>query len=241
MTIEDKVTTPPEKDKEVVAPEIVSLEPVKAPIVSPVPEVDPTYAGKSLEDVIKMHKNAEALATRKAQELSELKKSPEPTVEDIARLFAPVIKEDDEVERKRAAQTEASLIATNLKVAVLEARSDTTLPNFKENEGRILELANARPYMLYSPSWVKDLYSLVEAEKLPVLLRDAEERGKKSMQDKEVPKVEASIISSSEVKAPAPAPEITREDKLKLVRQGKMKMSDLISETLTDAEKGQKK
>jgi len=217
------------------------LEPVKAPIESPIPEVDPKYEGKSLQEVIEMHKNAEVLATRKSQELAELKKSPEPTVEDIARLFAPVVKEDDEVEQKRAAQTEAALIATNLKVAVLEARSDITLPNFKENEGRILELAKARPYMLYSPTWVKDLYSLVEAENLPVLLRDAEERGKKTMQDKEVPKVEASIISSSEVKAPPAAPEPTREEKLTLVRQGKMKMSDLIAETLSDAEKGPKK
>jgi len=240
MTTEDKVVVVPvgEPEKPPTTPE--GAKAPESEVVLPQEEVDPKYVGKSLKEVIEMHKNAEILATKKAQELAELKKArPEPTVDDIAMLFAPKTTEDDDPRDKEMANIKASQIAANFKVAVLEARADESMPEWKEDEARILEIAKAKPYLLYGVDWPRDIYKLVQVDKLPLKLQEAEERGKKAMSEKESQKIAASIISEPEpVKAPPAPPEPSFEERKALYRKGKLKLEDLLRSSLSDAEKG---
>ena len=244
MTDKDKANEIPVKEKSSVAPETAKEEVKKvSEVVPPVEKVDPKYAGKSLEEVIEMHRNAEVLASKKASELAELRKAkPEPTVEEIAKLFSPqVTQEDDPKDIAMAARNEADL-ALRLKVDIMSARTRSDMADWAECEVEVLELAKAKPGILVNNvDWVKDCYKMVQADKMPAKLQEAEERGKKTMEDKEIPKIKASIISEpAPAKAPPDAPEGTKEAKLDLFRKRKISLDELLLGTLTDAEKGKK-
>lgn len=241
MTTEDNATVvPPEAEKPPVAPE-AAKDSAKVEVV--VPKVDPKYAGKTIEEVIEMHKNAEALATKKAQEAADLKKQivPRPTADELAKFFSPAITQEDDQTSKQVALNTVESLKNRFELDILKAELDPDMPEFKENAAEILAIAKSKPGIMWNnPDWTKDIYEQFMGKKLkselPAKLQEAEERGKQSMVNKESQKIEASIISGSEAKAPPATPEPTREEKLKLVRQGKLKMSDILSKELSEAE-----
>ena len=113
------------------------------------------------------------------------------------------------------------------------------MPEWSKYEKEILAEAQADgAVLMLSPNWTKRAYNLVIAKHIPEITAEAEERGKNKVKEEEAKKIEATVIDAS-TNAPAqPKPkELTRQEKLALVRQGKLKMEDVIMDTLTDAER----
>jgi len=215
------------------------------PLSSPsIPEVviPEKYQGKSLEEVIKMHENAEKLVSKlgaEKHELAEQLKSKGD--EDLLSLFSTeaevtpqVTPENDEVKGLRTAVTQQ-----NIALSIMFARQDASMPEWSKYEKEILAEAQADgAVLMLSPNWTKRAYNLVIAKHIPEITAEAEERGKNKVKEEEAKKIEATVIDAS-TNAPAqPKPkELTRQEKLALVRQGKLKMEDVIMDTLTDAER----
>ena len=58
------------------------------------------------------------------------------------------------------------------------------------------------------------------------------------MIEQEKPKADAQVISTSEIKTPPPPPPVSKEDKMTLVKQGKLSWQDYIAqECLTEDER----
>lgn len=202
------------------------------------------YKGKSLEEVIKMHENAEKLVSKLGAEKHELAEQLKSKGEDeLLSLFSsePVQEvtpqstpEVDEVKGLRTAVTQQ-----NIALSIMFARQDASMPEWSKYEKEILaEAQSDGAILMLSPNWTKKAYNLVLAKHISEISAEAEERGKNKVKEEEAKKIEATVIDAS-TNAPAqPKPkELTRQDKLALVKQGKLKMEDVIMDTLTDAEK----
>lgn len=223
---------------------------VEAPLSSPsIPEVimSEKYQGKSLEEVIKMHENAEKLVSKLGQEkhdLSEQLKSKEQTKDDdLLSLFssepAPEIpnQPSPEVDEVKSLRTE--ITRQNIALSIMFARQDSSMPDWSNYEKEILNIAQSDgAVLMFSPNWTKKAYDLALAKHFPEKIAEAEERGKNKVKEETKKSIEATVIDASTNAPTPPKPkELTRQEKLALVRQGKLNMDEVILDSLTDAER----
>ena len=245
MTISDKLPAAPVTEK----PSDPAIVPSgQGPTASSDLTSQDKLEGKTPEEIKAMYIALEKLQGKQAAELGELRKAADKpteavTDEDIAKLaklFAPPITEDTPREEADMASLKQVSIQQSIDLAIIKARTDSSMPKFTKYETEIMGLVNSKPHMLWSNTWTKDAYKMVLADNLAQLESEAEERGKKAVTEKITPKIAASVISGSGNLAPPPPPSLTREEKLDLVRRGKMKMEQVILDSLTDAERGVK-
>jgi hypothetical protein len=231
-------------------PDETSLESQKAPTESPKP-LSKAVEGKSAEEIALMFTELEKDYTKKSMELAEAKKQKEvapiveePKVEeetnidDLVNLFAPDNSKIEDPEEKKQVEFASNLQLSNLKMRIkldcIEARSDKSMPMWNDVESDVLNFTAKYPYFLNQPNWTKEVYDLVAAKKqaseLDARLKEAEERGKIKVIEQEKPKDDVQVISTSEIKTPPPPPPITKEDKMTLVKQGKLSWQDYIAQ-----------
>ena len=63
-----------------------------------VPKIPETYSGKSLEDIVKMHQEAEKLIGRQAQEVGEMRKLADQLIQQSLNKEQPVAKQETEID-----------------------------------------------------------------------------------------------------------------------------------------------
>ena len=246
MTLNDTVTPDPSiaEDTPGVTPSEV-IPGANAPTDPSFQTPKDKFEGKSPEELKAMLLEKEKFIGKQALELGDLRKkvdTPEQVsdadIANLAKLFAQPVTEDTPREEAEMAQIKQANIINNIDLAVMKARMDSSMPDFGRVEAKVMELVKAKPFLLFSPTWTKDAYKLVIADRIPELMTEAEERGKNAVKENLKPKLEASVIASSEHIAPPPPPPQTREDMINLAKKGKMTMEQLILSTLSDKELG---
>jgi len=250
MSTDNLEVSLPQEDKDQKPGEDANTAAVAAISSPSIPEaiVPEKYQGKSLEEVIKMHENAEKLVSKLGQEKHELTEklnSKAATTEaDLLSLFSsevePVALPQDRPEVDEVKQLRQEQAKSNIALSIMFARQDSSMPEWSKFEKEVLaEAQSDGAILMLSPNWTKKAYDLVVAKHLPEKIAEAEERGKNKMKEESRKEIEATVIDAS-TNAPAPEAkpkELTRQQKLALVRQGKLSMSEVIMDTLTDAEK----
>ena len=63
-----------------------------------VPKIPEKYSGKSLEDIVKMHQEAEKLIGRQAQEVGEMRKLADQLIQQNLNKEQPVAKQETEID-----------------------------------------------------------------------------------------------------------------------------------------------
>ena len=239
LPVEDKDQKPEEEKK---AAEAATDSPSISEAI--VPE---KYKGKSLEEVIKMHENAEKLASKLGSEKHELTeklnaKEKEQEV-DLMSLFTSeptpeaTPQEQPEIDEVKQLRTEQA--KSNIALSIMFARQDDSMPEWSKYEKEALAMAQSDgAILMLSKNWTKKAYDLVLAGHLNEKIAEAEERGKNIVKEETRKDIEATVIDASS-NAPAPVKPVvlTRTEKLALVRQGKLSMAEVIGDSLTEAEK----
>ena len=231
-------------------PAETTLESQKAPTESPKP-LSKAVEGKSAEELALMFSELEKDHTKKSMELAEIRKQKEATpvveepiareetnIDDLVKLFEPDNSKIENPEEKKQVEFASRVQLDNLKMRIkldcLEARSDASMPMWEDIESDVLNFTAKYPYFLNQSNWTKEVYDLVAAKKqvstMDAKLKEAEERGKIKVIEQEKPKADVQVVSTSETKSPPPPPPISKEDKIALVRQGKLSWQDYIAQ-----------
>jgi hypothetical protein len=87
-------------DEEIEKPSEIEAEEQKQEVTSEpaVPQIPEKYSGKSLEDIVKMHQEAEKLIGRKAQEVGEMRKLADQLIQQNLSKEQPVAKQETEID-----------------------------------------------------------------------------------------------------------------------------------------------
>jgi len=88
-------------DEEIEKPSEIEAEEQKQQEVTPepeVPKVPEKYSGKSFEDIVKMHQEAEKLIGRQAQEVGEMRKLADQLIQQNLNKEQPVAKQETEID-----------------------------------------------------------------------------------------------------------------------------------------------
>jgi len=87
-------------DEEIEKPSEIEAEEQKQEVTSEpaVPQIPEKYSGKSLEDIVKMHQEAEKLIGRQAQEVGEMRKLADQLIQQNLSKEQPVAKQETEID-----------------------------------------------------------------------------------------------------------------------------------------------
>jgi hypothetical protein len=89
--IDEEIEKPSEIEAEEQKQEVITSEPA-------VPQIPEKYSGKSLEDIVKMHQEAEKLIGRQAQEVGEMRKLADQLIQQNLNKEQPVAKQETEID-----------------------------------------------------------------------------------------------------------------------------------------------
>jgi hypothetical protein len=217
------------------------------------PSIPEKYKGKSIEEIVEMHANAEKKISElgnKVHELSSKMVQPQPVDRPVVQDYSPKppVVGQDAYYNDPYAYTEAQLTDVRLRnkqlelgMSILIARQDKTMPDWNKYEEEILAKAKTNPVILSSGDWSRMAYELVMAEKLPEMVAEAQEKGKALGMEEVTTKLAVPVVTS-ERKEPLAPPKPTREDKLAQFKAGKITAQQLIAEEyLSEKELGARK
>ena len=162
-------------DEEIEKPSEIEAEEQKQQEVTPepeVPKVPEKYSGKSFEDIVKMHQEAEKLIGRQAQEVGEMRKLADQLIQQNLNKEQPVAKQETEIDffedpktavRKAVAEHPDVIAARQATMQFKQMQTKQLLqnkhPDFAEviQDGEFIEWVKASPIRL-------NMYALADAQ-----------------------------------------------------------------------------
>ena len=171
-------------DEEIEKPSEIEAEEIKQQEILPepeVPKVPEKYAGKSLEDIVKMHQEAEKLIGRQAQEVGEMRKLADQLIQQNLNKEQPVAKQETEIDFfedpktavQKAVETHPDIIAAReaaqqFKKMQTQQMLQQKHPDFAEvvGDGEFQEWVKASPIRLNMFALADSQYDFAAADEL---------------------------------------------------------------------------
>lgn len=233
---DDNLTTGPDTDN----PEQAVEQPTS--VETSVPSIPGKFQGKSLEEIVEMQLNAERKITELAQKVKNYEKAAEvPAEAEKTDVYSKEAYYSDPFSytEKRVVEAERKARTLEVGMAVLMARQDETMPDWKEHETAVLELAKQKPYIMQDPEWTKVAYKLVvEPKRLEDLKKERTKQMEDTQKQAEEAKKEVPVVSDAEQKAPPPTQVPPLKERLYAAyKDGNIDSMLMSPELLTDAEK----
>lgn len=170
-----------EKPSEIEAEEQKQTQEEITPQEPEVPKIPEKYSGKSLEDIVKMHQEAEKLIGRQAQEVGEMRKLADQLIQQNLNKEQPVAKQETEVDFfedpktavLKAVETHPDIIAAReaaqqFKKMQTQQMLQQKHPDFAEvvGDGEFQEWVKASPYRLNMFAMADSQYDFAAADEL---------------------------------------------------------------------------
>jgi hypothetical protein len=171
-------------DEEIEKPSEIEAEEQKQQEVTPepeVPKVPEKYSGKSFEDIVKMHQEAEKLIGRQAQEVGEMRKLADQLIQQNLNKEQPVAKQETEIDFfedpktavQKAVETHPDIIAAReaaqqFKKMQTQQMLQQKHPDFAEvvGDGEFQEWVKASPIRLNMFALADSQYDFQAADEL---------------------------------------------------------------------------
>ena len=171
-------------DEEIEKPSEIEAEEQKQQEVTPepeVPKVPEKYSGKSFEDIVKMHQEAEKLIGRQAQEVGEMRKLADQLIQQNLNKEQPVAKQETEIDFfedpktavQKAVETHPDIIAAReaaqqFKKMQTQQMLQQKHPDFAEvvGDGEFQEWVKASPIRLNMFAMADSQYDFQAADEL---------------------------------------------------------------------------
>ena len=231
-------------DEEIEKPSEIEAEEIKQQEVTPepkAPEIPEKYSGKSLEDIVKMHQEAEKLIGRQAQEVGEMRKLADQLIQQNLNKEQPVAKQETEIDFfedpktavQKAVETHPDIIAAReaaqqFKKMQTQQMLQQKHPDFAEvvGDGEFQEWVKASPIRLNMFALADSSYDFQAADELLSTFKQI--RGVKAKQTADVGKQ----VLKQNLKAASVDTGGTGESSAKVYRR-----ADLIRLKMTDPDR----
>jgi hypothetical protein len=229
-----------EKPSEIEAEEQKQIQQEETPEPE-VPKVPEKYAGKSLEDIVKMHQEAEKLIGRQAQEVGEMRKLADQLIQQNLSKEQPVAKQETEIDFfedpktavQKAVEAHPDIIAAReaaqqFKKMQTQQMLQQKHPDFAEvvGDGEFQEWVKASPIRLNMFAMADSQYDFQAADELLSTFKQI--RGVKAKQTADVGKQ----VLKQNLKAASVDVGGTGESSAKVYRR-----ADLIRLKMTDPDR----
>ena len=206
-----------------------------------VPKIPEKYSGKSLEDIVKMHQEAEKLIGRQAQEVGEMRKLADQLIQQNLNKEQPVAKQETEIDFfedpktavQKAVETHPDIIAAREAAQQFKKMQTQQLlqqkhPDFAEvvGDGEFQEWVKASPIRLNMFAMADSQYDFQAADELLSTFKQI--RGVKAKQTADVGKQ----VLKQNLKAASVDTGGTGESSAKVYRR-----ADLIRLKMTDPDR----
>jgi hypothetical protein len=206
-----------------------------------VPKIPEKYSGKSLEDIVKMHQEAEKLIGRQAQEVGEMRKLADQLIQQNLNKEQPVAKQETEIDFfedpktavQKAVETHPDIIAAReaaqqFKKMQTQQMLQQKHPDFAEvvGDGEFQEWVKASPIRLNMFAMADSQYDFQAADELLSTFKQI--RGVKAKQTADVGKQ----VLKQNLKAASVDTGGTGESSAKVYRR-----ADLIRLKMTDPDR----
>ena len=171
-----------EKPSELEAEEIEQIQQEATPeVTAEVPKIPEKYSGKSLEDIVKMHQEAEKLIGRQAQEVGEMRKLADQLIQQNLNKEQPVAKQETEIDFfedpktavQKAVEAHPDIIAAReaaqqFKKMQTQQKLQQKHPDFAEvvGDGEFQEWVKASPIRLNMFAMADSQYDFDSADEL---------------------------------------------------------------------------
>ena len=170
-----------EKPSEIEAEEQKQTQEEVTPQEPEVPKIPEKYSGKSLEDIVKMHQEAEKLIGRQAQEVGEMRKLADQLIQQNLNKEQPVAKQETEIDFfedpktavQKAVEAHPDIIAAReaaqqFKKMQTQQMLQQKHPDFAEvvSDGEFQEWVKSSPYRLNMFAMADSQYDFPAADEL---------------------------------------------------------------------------